>query len=77
MGDTPSLPISLSSIHVRWSPTSAAYIAWSDHDPSLTYSDPSSSLAAVDGLIAAATAPPATRWSISTGPTTEMRDDRG
>ncbi|WP_157762298.1 hypothetical protein [Nocardia yamanashiensis] len=57
MGDTPSPPISLSSIHVRWSPTSAAYIAWSDQDPSLTYSDPFSSLAAVDGLIAAATAP--------------------
>lgn len=44
----------LGSIQVRWSPEQAGFVAWSPHCPGLTYYDPWSSLAAVDGLIEAA-----------------------
>ncbi|WP_306359269.1 hypothetical protein [Nocardia sp. CC227C] len=40
---------------MRWSPEQAAFVAWSEQCPELTYSDPASSLVALDGLIGAAT----------------------
>ncbi|MEC3918812.1 hypothetical protein [Nocardia sp. CDC160] len=43
----------LASIQVRWSPEQAHFVAWSTRYPGLTYCDPWSSLAAVDGLVEA------------------------
>ncbi|MBF6177231.1 hypothetical protein [Nocardia otitidiscaviarum] len=54
MQDAEKSRILLPTIQVRWSPEDGAFVAWSEQCPELTYSDPASSLAALDGLIDAA-----------------------
>ncbi|MEC3917256.1 hypothetical protein [Nocardia sp. CDC160] len=56
MQDVERSPDLLASIQVRWSPEREAFVASSDRYPGLTYCDRWSSLAAVDGLIEAASA---------------------